>query len=632
MQELIQQGLRAHQSGRVSEAKSLYNQALEIEPRHPDALHLAGVATLQEGDAAGAIALIRKAVEVQPGNPAFHGNLAQAYLALKQHSDALAAYLRAQALDPRNPQFAVGAANCLALQGQFVEAEQRLRAVTLVHPAFALAWNSLGNVVMELGRAEEAAGAYARAMHCDPDLADAGNNLGRALHALGRFEEAERAYRGHLSGAPGSMAGQVNLASLLIDRGRFEEAADECRVALRAHPESAELFMLIGAARVHQGRFVEALEAFRRAAEIEPQNPRMQWAHGYALNVMGDRVRGLPLMKRALEAQADSPTVRDAMASIYLSTGDLSAGWREYQWRASRRRFVAENPDLPLAGVLPEDPSGKRICLLCEQGIGDEIFFLRFAAALKARGAQITYAANPKLASILSRCHDFDQVIRRDDTLPQADTLMLLGDLPAALGETETPAPLTLSALPEKLQEARDRLSRLGAPPYVGLTWRAGTSPEQQRGDSWSLHKSFPVDALGAALRPVEGTLVALQRHPAPGEIERLAALADRPVHDLSPLNEDLEAMLALLATLDDYIAVSNTNVHLRAGTGRSARILLPQPPEWRWTAEGGESPWFPGFRIYRQAPDGGWKSAIEQLAQDLRLAPVASSRADGTP
>jgi len=48
--------------------------------------------------------------------------------------------------------------------------------------------------------------------------------------------------------------------------------------------------------------------------------------------------------------------------------------------------------------------------------------------------------------------------------------------------------------------------------------------------------------------------------------------------------------------------------------------------------AAGEHSPWFPGFRIYRQAPDGDWKSAMEQLAQDLRLAPVASSRTDGTP
>ena len=77
--------------------------------------------------------------------------------------------------------------------------------------------------------------------------------------------------------------------------------------------------------------------------------------------------------------------------------------------------------------------------------------------------------------------------------------------------------------------------------------------------------------------------------------------------------------MLAVLALIEDYIGVSNTNMHLRAGAGRTARVLVPQPPEWRWMAAGEESPWFPGFRIYRQGIDGDWGEALAKLARDLR-------------
>jgi len=84
-------------------------------------------------------------------------------------------------------------------------------------------------------------------------------------------------------------------------------------------------------------------------------------------------------------------------------------------------------------------------------------------------------------------------------------------------------------------------------------------------------------------------------------------------------LNEDLEAMLALLALIDDYVGVSNTNMHLCAGAGRTARVLLPRPAEWRWMISGNESPWFPGFRVYRQSPVGDWGLAFDRLAQDLR-------------
>ena len=77
--------------------------------------------------------------------------------------------------------------------------------------------------------------------------------------------------------------------------------------------------------------------------------------------------------------------------------------------------------------------------------------------------------------------------------------------------------------------------------------------------------------------------------------------------------------MLALLALIDDYVGVSNTNMHLRAGSAEPPRVLMPAPPEWRWMAQGKESPWFPGFSVYRQGYDGNWDSALRELENDLR-------------
>ena len=91
-----------------------------------------------------------------------------------------------------------------------------------------------------------------------------------------------------------------------------------------------------------------------------------------------------------------------------------------------------------------------------------------------------------------------------------------------------------------------------------------------------------------------------------------------RPMLDLSDLNDDLPAMLAVLACLDDYAGVSNTNVHLRAGLGLGGRILLPAR-EFRWMSQGDESPWFPGWKIYRKQEQEGWAPPMEALTHDLR-------------
>lgn len=618
VRNLIEQGLQRHRAGQLKEAKHIYEQALKLEPRHPDALHLAGLVALQGGDAETAVGLIQTAIEVQAENPGFHGNLAQALLAARRIGEARAAYCRAAALDPRQPQFAVGAANCLALQGDTAQAEQELRAVSQRFPGYALAWLNLGNAVRDQARHQESVQLYRQAIALDPVLADAYYSLGHALHRLERFEEAEHEYRRCLALRPDYETGSVNLASVLIDRGRFAEAATVCQEALRRFPGSAELQLQLGAACTHQGNLASALDAYGAACAAAPDNTRAQWAHSYALVRTGRETDGLPRLEGLLALQPDSVEYRSALSTVYLSLGNLAAGWGQYEWRAARLNFLAAHPSLQPVKTLPGALSGARVCLLREQGLGDELFFLRYCAALKSRGADILYCAHSRIASMLERVSELARVIA-ESVPPPADLYVLIGDLPQALGALDYPPPLAIAPLPERIVSMTQQLAALGPPPYLGLTWRAGTAPERQRGAGWSLHKAIPLERLAGALRGAQGTFIALQRHPEPGEFRQFENIAGRPLRDLTTLNDDLESMLALLALIDEYVGVSNTNMHLRAAAGRSAKVLVPQPPEWRWMAGGDESPWFTGFRIYRQGIDSDWGDAVGRLASDLQ-------------
>ena len=188
---------------------------------------------------------------------------------------------------------------------------------------------------------------------------------------------------------------------------------------------------------------------------------------------------------------------------------------------------------------------------------------------------------------MLARSGALDCVLPGNSPYAAADHTILAGDLPHLLAPPELPPPLALSPLPERVAAARRAPASLGPPPYIGLTWRAGTGPQEQRGHVWFLFKQAPLENFAAALGGVKATLVSLQRRPQAGETEKLGALLGTTVHDLSAANEDLEEMLALLAVMDEYIGVSNTNMHLRAGIGKTARVLLPWPAEWRWMAAG---------------------------------------------
>ena len=108
-----------------------------------------------------------------------------------------------------------------------------------------------------------------------------------------------------------------------------------------------------------------------------------------------------------------------------------------------------------------------------------------------------------------------------------------------------------------------------------------------------------------------------MQRLPNEGETKKLEFALGKSVADFSTFNEDLEAMLALMDVLDDYVGVSNTNMHLRALLLKPARVLVTHPAEYRWMASGVSS-WFPKFKLYRQSQTGSWEIALQNLFNDL--------------
>jgi hypothetical protein len=186
------------------------------------------------------------------------------------------------------------------------------------------------------------------------------------------------------------------------------------------------------------------------------------------------------------------------------------------------------------------------------------------------------------------------------------------------------PPPLAMKPDPAALEAARDALRALGPPPYVALAWRAGLPPSASEEH---LVKSISPARLGAALRDVHATFVSVQRKPGPGELEALEAELGQKVLDASSLNDDLLRITGMMAAVDSYAGVSNTNVHIGAGLGLAAEILVPFPPEWRYGSQGAESPWYPGFRLHREDAAAGWDEALASMSASLRSRFGAGSR-----
>jgi tetratricopeptide (TPR) repeat protein len=574
--QLLHAALAHHQAGRLAEAEALYGDALRADPQNADALHLSGLIAHQRGDSARAVALISEALK-HGDAPNCRYNLALALDGADRLDEARTAYERVLELEPDRAAAHGGLAAVLLRLGETERAGTHFRRAVALAPGAADAHNNLANFLAHQGKRDEAIEQYRRAIALDPSLAEAQYNLGALLRDAGRSAEAEPHLRRAIALDPRHAAAWQTLGLVMQDLGRPDDALGFHERALELRPGDADTLNTLGNAHKQLGRFHDAIHCYTRALEAAPNN-------------------GSARVNRALTR---------------LMQWQFAGGWRDYQ----RRTPLAPADATTLTRDALPDLAGKRVLVFNDQGFGDELFFMRFAPELKRQGASVIYRASSTMAPLFARLPFLDAVV--DQGEPAADIRLSIGDLPFLLGHADaahTPQSIQIPPLPERVATLRARLAATGPLPYIGLTWRAGV---QQRN---SLSKIVPLERLAAAFAPLDATVIALQRNPLPGEIEQLSALIGRPAHDFTALNDDLEDMLALMSLLDDYVAVSNTNVHLRAATERTSRILVPFPPEYRWGLEGG-SPWFRGTSVYREGFVSGWNPALKALGAGLRMA-----------
>jgi Flp pilus assembly protein TadD len=519
--------------------------------------------------------------------------------------------------------------------GRLAQAEAIYRQMLDLAPDNPDALHLLGLIAHQVGKIEIAVDLISRAIRVKPS-ASMHYNLGVSLQAEGKLDDAITSYRKALAIEHNDAEVVNNLGTALQTQGRLDAAIESFRRALSIKPNYAEAHGNLGVALQAQGDLDAAIASLRRAIAIKPDDAGAYSNLGVALLAQGTLDSAAESLRRALTIKPDEADTHYNLSHVLLLRGELREGWREYEWRVSSQSggtYLADPRDpsrmLPRPSTSrPLDLKGKRILLVREQGIGDELFFLRFARAAQQRGAWVAYLPSTKIATIVQRAPGLDAIVHATDLPANLDQIFLVGELPLILAADrldDLPPALPLTVRPERRAAIRSRLAALGRGPLLGVTWRAGT--ERQPGQRKPLlFKETDCSLLGHALAPWPGPVLILQRHPRAEEIEIFTRALGRPAHDLSDLNENLEDMLALLAELDDYVGVSNTNMHLLAGLGKTARVLIQNPPEWRWLNEGSESPWFPGFTLYRQQqtgqpPAASWSDPLARLTTDLARA-----------
>ncbi|HEY5072428.1 MAG TPA: putative 2OG-Fe(II) oxygenase [Caulobacteraceae bacterium] len=156
--------------------------------------------------------------------------------------------------------------------GQSAAAEAQLRAALRLDPASGPAAVNLSELLLGLGRAEEALAATTALAALESADLFVLSAHGAALKALGRLAEAIGAYERAVRAAPHSAVAEHNLAGALGDAEFFAQSETATRRAFAKGLDAPETWLVHARAMVGQSRYDEAESAYREALRRRPDH------------------------------------------------------------------------------------------------------------------------------------------------------------------------------------------------------------------------------------------------------------------------------------------------------------------------------------------------------------------------
>lgn len=571
-------------AGRTHEAMLEYERALEQQPQHVHALHRMGLACFREDQVELSRQYLDEALTAAPERADIWEHRGLLAALQNERVAAEAFYHRALDLSGGTASQHRNLADCLKLSGRLAEAREHYAAALRLDPALHHAVRALARISTELGQITEAADLWLHAW---------------ALDAT-RISDA------------------LELIAALSKAGRHAQI-DGVLVQLRASfPSDATALGQLAFALNRVDRFGDAISVAAQGLSIDPRNAGLHHNASYAFNMVGEFAQMRRHTIEAAKLLPDDARMQFNLAATQLRFGDFEQGWKQWHWHEQ----LPENHDL----VRPDFPewhgepvAGSRFLLIGEQGLGDQLQFLRLAAWLHRQGAIVDVWVEVPLGELARAATGVNAAWT---TLPPGpyDYWCRMFRMPEYMRLEVPMLPVAMPYLFAGAEKARRWQNRLDAIDSVvpngtrkmriGLVWAGNPAYGLDR------YRSISLNALGPVLAQPEVKWFSLQMGRAQDEAAALPAGVD--MHMLGPEINSFSDTLAIFKALDMVITVDTAVAHLAGASGSPVWILLPACTDWRWMVDREDSPWYPSARLFRQQELGRWDTVLDDVQTAL--------------
>ncbi len=523
-------------------------------------------------------------------------------------------------------------------KGDIVKAGQWALKATEADPDNSKAFHVLAMALERMGHLHKALVTYERAFELDPEDPELLINLGLTAWNLKMTDGAAKMFQLYIASCPESPLGYNNLGSVQADMGRPDIAIDTLKAALFQMPHEAMLWNSLATVLAEEGRADESIIFYREAARLAPGFARAYHNLGFAYQHLSRRDLALECYEQALELVVDPAERIETLHSrsiCLIGLGRLKEGWEEYEIRNNPRFRCYFHHIIDAPMWQGEDLTGKKLLLVGEQGLGDEIMFsniLPDAQEAVGETGKLQVSIDPRMIPLYQRSYPKAEIGGYDDrTLLDKDGNKAFRLIPFAAGANK---PDYWAPMGTTLQYWRDDLAKFDHKPFLvpdpdrvaGFREEIAHLPGKKVGVCWRsmmMHskraKYFsPIDSWGEILQTPGVSFVNIQYGDCAADIARAEEKFGVKIHVVEGLDlkDDIDGCAALCATLDLVLSAPTAAAHTAASVGTKT-FFLSAGVGWPQLGTD-EYPWHPDTKVFWPEKFGDWDSVLPRFAAAL--------------
>lgn len=379
----------------------------------------------------------------------------------------------------------------------------------------------------------------------------------------------------------------------------YELAYRQAKITLAMEPLNKKLRFNGAKCSYYAGRYEEAIEHINICLMLDPKWEDAERELALYLPWVNKKEEALGILKKLPQ---NSRTIFN-LGWYNLMDGNFLEGMNCLEHGRSIGCWGNNNIDLITPEWNGENLNGKRIFVITEGGIGDEIIFARFFKYLRETRARIFVKCSENTKEIFERMEEVS-VVTTNNMYPEHDFWVASMSLPVKMKLNKVFGDSYLEPSSKYVEKWKHKLD-LGEF-NIGLRWEGGQLFEHDQ------RRTLPVDDLAEKLGNF-GKLFSLQK-------ETVTTNTPSNVVDFSNELESLEDTLAIISLMDVVVTSCTVIAHLAGAIGKKTFVIVPIVPYFTWAVDGNKSGWYDSITIFRQKDALNWNDPIEKCIRSINI------------